>query len=278
MLRLRLGAWAALATSVAVAFAGGTAAAQPETIGADLSQAPDVNFDCTIIPYVPAAAQGGPSCTWGNPLASLSNAAAGGLSVPGNGTITQVKLRVGGSTGPMQLVVLRTLFNARDITQNSCCVATAVSSTFTPVANGITTLNVALPVGFDNSPTDQVDYLDHVGLSILEDGVTIPLVDATSVPLSDQPADEYVEPAMAVGANVLAGDPSGYTLDMQATWTPSGGAAAVVTRPHVKVAASTGPRRTLATISPLGPVDTGASEASLWAALVLHTAVARTSW
>jgi hypothetical protein len=220
-----------LAAACGLLAASATAVAQPThpvTIGASLSQAPNASFDCTVIPFeVSGPAPGGPSCTWGNPLVPGGS----GLDVPGTGTIYRVKLRVGASTGPMQLVILRTLFDPHDIVNNVCCVAQARSSIFTPVINGITTLNVTLPVGEDDSPTASVDYLDQVGLSILKDKVTIPLINHTGLPIQNQPVDTYNEPAMTLGESQKAADPAGYVLDMQALWYPPGQSPATVTLP-----------------------------------------------
>ncbi len=203
-----------------VASSSAAAAAHPETIGANLRQAPDANFDCTVIPFeFSAPGKGGNSCTWGNP--EVPGSALGGLDAPGNGTITQVKLRVGATTGKMQIVILRTLFDPRDLANNECCVAVARSSVFTPVRNGITTLNVRLPVRADSSPTARVDFLDQVALSILEKGVKIPVIDETSLPIQDQPVDNYNTPAMKLGEKQLASDPDGFRLDMQARWVPA---------------------------------------------------------
>jgi hypothetical protein len=221
-----------LATACGVLAASSQAVDQPThpvTIGASLGQAPNVSFDCSVIPFTfPGPAPGGPSCTWGNPLIPGTSA---GLDVPGTGTIYRVRLRVGASTGPMQLVVLRTLFDPHDIVNNQCCVAHARSSVFTPVANGITTLNVTLPVAEEDSPTATIDYLDQVGLSILKDKVAIPLINETSLPIQQQPVDDYNQPAMTLGESQLAADPAGYALDMQAAWYPPGQSPAAVSLP-----------------------------------------------
>jgi hypothetical protein len=100
-------------------------------------------------------------------------------------------------------------------------VAVARSSVFTPVRNGITTLKVNLPVHANSSPTASVDFLDQVGLSILEEGVKIPVINETSLPIQDQPVDDYNSPAMTLGEKQLAADPAGYRLDMQARWVPA---------------------------------------------------------
>jgi hypothetical protein len=213
-----------------------SSASGPITFGASLTQAPNVTFDCSVIPYTNPLSSPGTSCTYGTPLFDVSNTADGGLDSPGNGTgnVYQVKLRVGASTGPMQLVVLRTLFDPNDLSNNQCCVDVAQSSTFTPVANGITTSNVDLPMGegqeSDNGAT--VDYLDQLGLSILEDGVEIPVINETSLEATEQqPVTTYNAPAMTLGKSQLAGDPDGYELDMQATWYPPGQSPAVVAFP-----------------------------------------------
>jgi hypothetical protein len=209
-------------------------AAGPVTFGASLAQAPNVSFDCSVIPYTNPIPSPGTSCTWGTPLFNVSNASAGGLDVPGNGNVYQVKLRVGQTTGRMQLVVLRTLFDPNDLTRNECCVDVAQSSVFTPVANGITTLNVDLPVGEGQESNNgaTVDFLDQIGLSILEDGVPIPVINDTSLEaIEQQPVVTFNAPAMTLGKSQLSGDPDGYALDMQATWYPTGQSPATVVLP-----------------------------------------------
>ena len=220
-----------LAAACGLLAASSQALAQPThpvTIGASLGQAPNVNFDCKVIPFeFSGPAPGGPSCTWGSPVIPGGS----GLDVRGTGTIYRVRLRVGASTGPMQLVILRTLFDPHDVVNNECCVAQARSSIFTPVVDGITTLNVTLPVGEDDSPTASVDFLDQVGLSILKDRVTVPLINRTSLPIQDQPVDNYNEPAMTLGESQKAANPAGYVLDMQALWYPPGQSPATVALP-----------------------------------------------
>jgi hypothetical protein len=140
----------------------------------------------------------------------------------------------------MQLVVLRTLYDPQNPANNQCCIAEARSSRFTPVANAITTLAVALPVGAELRPTAGVEYVDQLGLSILEDGVTIPVVDLTNLPFYSQPVDEYEQPAMTLGQRRLASGPSGYMLDMQATWYPPGQTPATLTLPAKPVKVTRG--------------------------------------
>ena len=204
------------------------------TFGATLTPGSCVSFELPVIPYTTPIRSPGTSCTWGTLFFDVSNSSAGGLDVPGNGNVYQVKLRVGASTGPMQLVVLRTLFDPNDLSSNECCVDVAQSSVFTPVANGITTLNVDLPVG-EGQESDNgaiVDFLDQIGLSILEDGVAIPVIDETSLEATEQqPVVNFNAPALTLGMSQLAGDPDGYQLDMQATWYPAGQSPATIVLP-----------------------------------------------
>jgi hypothetical protein len=155
--RLMLGTVGALLITSSPAVA---APNHPVTIGANLKQAPNVKFDCSVIPFEfsPFGA-GGPSCAWGNPV--VPGTTEGGLDVPGTGKISRVKLRIGSTTGRMQLVILRTLFNPDNLSDNFCCVVVARSSVFTPVRNGITTLNVTLPVKL--GALGNIDVLDEVG-------------------------------------------------------------------------------------------------------------------
>jgi hypothetical protein len=262
---------ALLACAVGLLVAAGPAAAQ-QTIGADLSQAPDVNLDCTEDPLL-TPTQGGTSCTWDTPVVAFGGS-PGGTDVPGNGTITQVNLRVGSTTGPMQVVILRALGEPQPPPQPLevlCCVAEAVSNTFTPEANQVNTISVSLPVGASES--SDPEYLDSVGLSILEDGVQIPAVDETSLPLGQGPDDEYVAPAMTPGQNVLASDPAGYQLDLQAVFSPAAGSTAHVVGAHVKTAATGHVISLTATREPALETSGGAGE--LWVAAVARGAFAR---
>lgn len=231
------GAVAALVAGLVMsATASAQAPTHPVTFGASLAQAPNATFDCKIEPFTVTTPKIGdwPSCTYGSPLFSDIQPNPGGLDVPGNGTVYQVKLRVGNSTGRMQLVVLRTLFDPQDVANNECCVLVARSSVFTPVRNGITTSLVTLPVGEQGSPDAPIDYLDSIGLSILEDGVTIPLISHPNAVVT------FNAPAMTLGEKQLTGDPDGWILDMQATWYPPGQSPAAVTLPAQPVTVSAG--------------------------------------
>lgn len=217
---------AALGTAVVLLATSGSALAvtpnHEVTIGPNLKTAPNVTFGCTTYPIHPPQTINTPSCMWGTPL--VPGTAEGGLDAPGTGTIWQVKMRVGPTTGLMRLVILRYVGPVSDPTALHCCVLVARSSTFTPVANGITTHNVKLPVRVGALGSTAV--LDTLGLQIFGDNVPIPLIDETNRPLGlnlgDQPFDTYDTSLLTLGGQQLAGDPSGYLLDMQAQWYPPG--------------------------------------------------------
>jgi hypothetical protein len=207
------------------------AAAQTTTFGASLSQAPDVGFDCTAFPIGNGGTQtplgNDSSCTWSTPT-NATAPSEGMLTPAGTGTIAAVRVRVGPTTGPMELVVLQVTESAFDGSV-SCCEASYVSPPFTPTANSITTLPTDLPVhtdapGQQSSPGLEVG--DILALSILEDGVPIPAIDETGsgLPANQLPTDNVEFPAFVQGQNAIDSGTYGYQLDMNADWvegTPS---------------------------------------------------------
>jgi hypothetical protein len=104
------------------------------------------------------------------------------LTPPGTGTVTQVQVAVGPVTGPMQVVVMRALYE-NTVTpgrpNDACCFPVAASQPFTPAANTITTVPVNLPVREDATPPPEdittIADFDTLGLAVLETGAPIPL-------------------------------------------------------------------------------------------------------
>ena len=180
-----------MAAICAAALAAPAAASAQVTIGANLQRAPNAAFDCTALPtvdafggrtflpstYVHGIFGGAPmtSCTY------LAVAGVGGqgelTQAPGPGVVTQVAVRVGPQSGPMQAVVLRSIRSA--ITQSGgCCTLVAASQVFTPTPNTVTTVPVALPMNTSFSADQQVgEAVDYLGLSVLAAGVPIPVQD-----------------------------------------------------------------------------------------------------
>jgi hypothetical protein len=201
------------------------AGAQVTTFGADLTLPANVTFDCSVWPVpllgggVWLVPTGAASCTW--TTFSVGASLTQGLFVPaGNGTVTQIRLKVGATTGPMQIVVLQGL--REEFTNNAgCCQQVGQSDVFTPQANAITTVPVALPVRNDTMPDqNHIFAFDILGLSILEPGVAIPAFDTGNYsPTGASDAADF--PASQPNASIQPNDPFGYSLLMNADWVPS---------------------------------------------------------
>jgi hypothetical protein len=207
-------------------------AGQPVTFGADVSQPPNAQFDCTTYPLGDGTNQrvigvDDSSCTWATGQGDANNQSAGLITPAGTGTITTVRLHVGPTTGQMELVVLQLELNhATGILV--CCSVVFVGQPFTPSAGGVTTIQTNIPVhtdgpGQQSSPPLQVG--DMLGITVLEDGVPIPAIDERSSGLAQNqmPADDGWWPAYTQAHPTLASGTVGFQLDMNADWVPSGG-------------------------------------------------------
>ena len=198
--------------------------AQVTTFGIDLTQPANVTFDCSVWPvpllgggvgFVPSQAQ---TCTWTSAVSIAQN-----LYAPaGNGTVTEVRVKVGAITGPMQVVVLQGL--REDVTNKvGCCQQVGQSAVFTPSANAITTVPVQLPVRNDTMPDqNHIFAFDILGLSILAPGVPIPAFDTGNY-TNTGPFDGIDFPASQPNASIAPSDSFGYALLMNADWVPGGG-------------------------------------------------------
>jgi hypothetical protein len=234
---LAIGLPAALLVSGALPTAAGAA-----SFGADLSQPANNPITCDQGWPEQAAMQAGinlygnqgnSSCLW------LSAGTAQGFSSPGNGTVTAVRVKVGPTTGPMQIVVVRALYENSTNPGNplyACCVIQAYGPTFTPQANSITTVPASLPMREDATPppedTTTIADFDELALSVLAPGVPVPAF-ATSNgapdPYSAIDLGWFPTPSAAgVGAPSInvdspQGDWSGFRVLMNANFTPAGG-------------------------------------------------------
>lgn len=216
------------------AFSIGAIAPQAHAIGfgADLNLPANVPFDCTVLPLPTAfgngyfaAPSGAPTCTWAN-AGSVNSPQAGSFLAPVAGTVTQVRVRVGPVTGPMQVVVLRAFRDFFSTQPPVCCTEVGRTPVFTPAPNAVTTLATALTVRKDvvPDPVNRTLTFDSLALSVLAPNVPIPAFDSG---LHDpgnfnSPTAVVYHPAVAPGQErFLNSGVGGFQVLMDADVTPS---------------------------------------------------------
>jgi hypothetical protein len=176
----------------------------------------------------------GGSCTW---TSVVVGSAAESLTAPATGTVTAVRVKMGATTGPMQVLVVRYLFSQSGNPGSpnlACCFVQAYGPVFTPAANAITTVPVNLPVTVEPTPppSDLTDVAatDQLALSSLDPSVQVPLF-ATNAGQADLHVLSYAwypaptAPAVpAPSPNPIGGfaDLTGFKLLMNADFTPAG--------------------------------------------------------
>ena len=157
-----------------LASALGPSRAGAVTFGANLNRVPDNTARCPDIGY--------PIYSFSTCSSESTNLTTGESGFPpvGVGVVTQVRVRVGPITGPMQIVVEEALRKDNPSDPGhptyACCKAINASQVFTPTANAITPVNVNLPVRQDIAPDPNSGFYvdDHLSLSVLDPNVPIP--------------------------------------------------------------------------------------------------------
>ncbi len=153
------------------------ASAGAVTFGADLNNAPNSTTTCGegVFPYY-SAPVGSPSCMYFSGVAGPSPYA------PAGGTVKAVHVRVGPVTGPMQVVIMRSLYQNKAGDPGhpyfACCFIERYGPTFTPQANTVTTVPTNLPMTEEPTPAPE-DFTtnaaaDFLALSVLAPNVPIP--------------------------------------------------------------------------------------------------------
>lgn len=152
----------------------GTAAAATATFGANLARTPD-NTETCVGPNMQLIVQAA-TCT-----VESTNIVTGESGFPpkGEGIVSNVRIRVGPRTGPMQIVLEQALREPNPFEPGkpnyACCTMIAASPVFTPAANAITTVPVNFRVLQSITPDPNGYYIDqHLALSVLDPTVPIP--------------------------------------------------------------------------------------------------------
>ncbi len=211
----------------------------PMTLGPNLAEySPDNTATCATNPFSSTlSSPGATSCTW-------VSAGADGQAVPGPGTITQVAVKTGATSGQMRAVVMRAeaeLAPGQENIKISCCTGIAESQTFEPTVYTTTTIPVNLTTEL-KVEANKISF-DLIGLSVLEPGVPVPAATNAHERIKVlEPSDEeegpppretevevqpisYVEqPAMVQsGALQPASEGKGELVLMDLAWQPAAG-------------------------------------------------------
>ena len=203
---------------LAVAMVAVPASASAVTFGADLNRTPNNTATCLNLQLIVVA----DTCT-----VESTNPATGESGFPpgGEGRVSEVKVRVGPVTGPMQIVVEQAVRQDNPFEAGkpnyACCKVIDASPIFTPDANSITTVPVDFRVTQAITPDENGLYLDqHLALSVLAPNVPIPAnLDNNSSVGSWFPAWQNVGEER-VGPN---GSPLNAQVLFSAEWNPIGG-------------------------------------------------------
>jgi len=204
-----------------MALGSGVAPAATVTFGANLGRAPNNTTTCVGLQLFPSSE----SCS-----VESSNLTTGETVFPpvGEGVVSNVRVRVGPVTGPMQVVLEEALRKDNPLDPGhptyACCSLHAASPIFTPAANAITTVPVNFRVQQSRVPEPSGFYVDqHLALSVLSPTVPIPAsLDSSAVLGAWFPAWATIgEQKVGPSGTFLAAD-----LLINADWDPVPGAAA----------------------------------------------------
>jgi hypothetical protein len=203
-----------------MALGAGAAPAATVTFGANLARVPDNTATC-VSSAIQLIVQS-PTCS-----VESSNLATRESGFPpiGEGIVSNVRIRVGPRTGPMQIVLEEGLRQDNPFEPGrpnyACCTLADASPVFTPAANSITTVPVNFRVLQTIVPDRNGLYVDqHLALSVLDPTVPIPASRSPSavmgawVPAWGRIGEQKVGPAGSfLNADIL----------MNADWDPAPG-------------------------------------------------------
>jgi hypothetical protein len=187
-------------------------AARAVTFGADLGADANNTGTCSLM--------GASSCLF------YSGAPGPSFYAPASGTVTTVRVKAGNGTGPMQIVVMRSLYQNKAGDPGhpyfACCFVEQYGPTFTPAAGSVTPVATSLTMVEDPTPPpDDVTTNargDFLALAVLDPNVPIPANgDGASIFSGIAPApDPQTVPAPSPNPIFPAVNGYGYHLLMSA--------------------------------------------------------------
>ncbi len=211
-----------LAALVVAGTAASAAPAHALRFGADLRRPANAQFGCTVIPGILPLPSGAATCTWFS--AGTAGNQREGFNVPaGRGTVRRVRVKVGPVTGPMRIVVLRSVRSAQGGVA-LCCRERLRSRAFTPRANAVSTVRVAFAVRNDRvpNPVSEAFSFDTLALSVLAPGVPVPAHDTGILDPLAAPISAAFFPALrARQERADSTGTTGFQVLLNADWLPS---------------------------------------------------------
>ncbi len=229
---------------LALACGLGPASAAAVTFGSNLEQPANAPLSCdkgVLNQFLGSFIFGpfGGTCMW---TSVVVGSASESLTAPESGTVTAVRVKMGATTGPMQINVVRFLFRQTGDPAKpelACCFVEAYGPVFTPAANAITTVQTDLPVKVEPTPppadTTTIAATDQLALSSLDPTVQVPLFatkngenDLSVLSYAWYPAPTAATGVPAPSPNPIGGfaDMSGFKVLMNADLDTGGGAPA----------------------------------------------------
>jgi hypothetical protein len=159
-------------------------------------------------------------------VGTVANPQLGTFLVPVAGTVTQVAVRVGPLTGPMQVVVMRAFRDFNSTASPVCCTEVGRTPVFTPTPNAVTTIATAIAVRKDvvPDPVNNTVTFDSLALSVLAPNVPVPAFDTGRHDPGDFsiPSAVAYHPAVGPGQEAFrSSGVGGFQVLMAADVTPS---------------------------------------------------------
>ncbi|MEA2374478.1 MAG: hypothetical protein QOD53_941 [Thermoleophilaceae bacterium] len=186
--------------------------AQAKSFGANLHRAANGAATCQSFIFF----QQVPSCSWTTSGALFNPAES--MVVPGTGTITRLRIKVGPQTGPMRIAILQSL-RQENGGEAACCIGRRQTKVFTPKPNAVKTLKVKLRVSSTFNKKSRIYAFDSLFLTMENAGTPIPA--NVSDPNSDNCSGGWF-PAVRPRQENYTGPYGvcGYTILIRADWKP----------------------------------------------------------